>query len=228
MGKWEEQHGPRFEAIERLVTGCGDGLRVLDVGSAPRQLTERLVALDSVERVTCVDRQVSGFYPDGCIPREFNAEDDWPIEADTFDVVVMGAIVEHLMNPWKALVEARRVGSALVLSTPNGLSLKRRVGTALALDTPHDGLVLSGEVYDRHQHEFSRSELVNLLTVSGWVPETVESVQLKRWGVTGKVYERAAGLRSSWGDQILIRASRGRRITGTPDVYREGVVSRHE
>lgn len=230
MSDWERQHAPRFDVIERLVASCGESLGVLDVGASPYHLTRRLDALDNVSRVYAVDRNVSGFTPDGVVMREFNVEENWPLESNSFDVVVMGAIVEHLLNPWAALLEARRVGKVLVLSTPNGLSLKRRAETALGLDTPHDGLVLpgTGEVYDRHQHEFSRGELIDLLDKSGWYPEDVRSVQLKRTGLTGSVYELAASLWGGWGDQIVIRAGRARRSLGEPSVYREGVVSRHE
>lgn len=247
---WTDQHEPRFAAICERVSQHGGDLQVLEVGGEPYQLTNRLLGLECVDELTVIDRGTDADrgreervrLPNGTATRRFcNVEAHaWPIEGSAFDVVVMGAILEHLFHPAFALHQARMavreggMGRAgrLILSTPNGLALKQRLETALGLDTPHDGLAhRDGQavLYDRHQHEYSRTELVDLLSKTGWHchPGEVASIQLAREGRLGRLYERVADWHESWGDQWVVDAHAGTQWAGRPLVYREGVRDRH-
>lgn len=221
--KWEDQHEPRFQAICERVRAAGDDVAVLDVGAAPYHLTTRLASLPNVRYVDVIDK-------DDC-----NVEcDPWPAENGSFDVIVMGAIIEHLFRPAYALSQARdaiREGGRLILSTPNGLSLKTRVETLTGLDTPTDGFparITHQTVYDRHQHEYSRDELHDLLTKTGWAcaRRDIEGIQLSRAGLAGRVYERIGELHPSLCDQFVVSAHAGTRWRGVPDVYRRGLTAR--
>lgn len=229
---WERQHEPRFGAILNAIRNAGEDLSVLDVGAAPYQLTNRILGLDNVYQVTALtlEREGAGTrkrLENGSVSVfTGNVEEAWPV-GGKYDVIVMGAIIEHLFEPAFALHQARMCvsrGARLILSTPNGLSLKTRVETALGLDTPHDGFDIHATRYDRHQHEYSRNELENLLESVGWNVIETQAVNLSREGIAGRVYERVA--RGSLVDQWIVSAHAGRKRAGKPLVYRESVVNR--
>jgi 2-polyprenyl-3-methyl-5-hydroxy-6-metoxy-1,4-benzoquinol methylase len=230
---WSEQHEPRFRAICDLVEEAGDELHVLDVGAAPFGLTDRILGLDSVGRVTALTLERDGQrsherLSNGKVPVvTCNIErEQWPCTSD-YDVIVMGAILEHLFEPAFALHQARmNVATAgrLVLSTPNGVSLKTRFETLLG-QTPHDGFDPEQTRYDRHQHEYSREELVSVLESVGWnVTSGIRTVNLNRNGTLGSVYQRLA--RGSLADQLVVSAHAGRIRAGRPSVYRDSLVTR--
>lgn len=219
--EWEEQHEPRFQAILSRVRDAGDDLSVVDVGARPYHLTSRLACLDNVKEVVPIDLE------------ECNVErDPWPVQRDMYDVIVMGAILEHLFHPAYALHQARnavRHAGRLILSTPNGLSLKTRIETLTGRETPTDGLPApesSSSLYDRHQHEYSRGELHDLLNKTGWycLEGDIEGIQLARNGTVGRLYERIGGSHPTLADQWVVDCHAGRRALGTPDVYRESVI----
>ncbi len=219
---WEQQHEPRFKAICDRVSDAGNDLSVIDVGARPYQLTTRIAELENVKEVIPIDLE------------ECNVErEPWPVQRDMYDVVVMGAIIEHLFRPSYALQKARdavRNGGRLILSTPNGLSLKTRIETLTGRETPTDGFASGSHasVYDRHQHEYSREELHDLLNKAGWYcrESDIEGVQLARDGVTGRIYERLGGFHPTLADQFVVSAHAGPRHVGTPSVYREPLTHR--
>ena len=103
---WVDQHEPRFRAIVNAVERHGTDLRVLDVGAAPYYLTDRLLGSAAVGELEVLDRGergTSGFVrlPNGTVPyTHCNAEtDQWPVDQSAYDVIVMGALIEHLFRP---------------------------------------------------------------------------------------------------------------------------------
>ncbi len=101
----------------------------------------------------------------------FNLEEDrFPYEDGSFKVVLFCEIIEHLlMDPLHALREINRVlepGGLFVLTTPN----VARIGNVLAM-------LVGGNIYDpysghgpygRHNREFTRHELDQLLGFAGF------------------------------------------------------------
>jgi len=235
---WADQHSPRFERVVELVERRGEDLHVLEVGAEPYHITNRLLASDHVSHVTVInlgDRSESKTVrlQNGTVDEyRCNVETDpWPIRSPP-DVIVMAAILEHLFHPTFALRQARLTvahGGRLVLSTPNGLSLKTRVETALGLATPTDGFALrhgDPNRYDRHQHEYSRHELHDLLLSAGWDNPQIEALNLSREGIAGKCYERVA--RGSLADQWVVGAHAGRLRNYRAGVYRDSVRDRYQ
>jgi SAM-dependent methyltransferase len=100
-----------------------------------------------------------------------NVEDGLPFEDNFFDVIILSEVLEHLINPLKALSEIRRVlknGGLLILTTPNFASLYNRI-KLLAGKNPQaptrlapDGW-LKSDVGWGHIHEYTLDELENLL-----------------------------------------------------------------
>lgn len=242
---WAAQHAPRFDAVCDRVAAAGDDLRVLEVGSEPYHLTNRLLDLPAVGDLTVINRGTSADLgredrlqlPNGSATvRYCNVEaHSWPVDGSAFDVIVAGAILEHLFHPAFALHQARMVAreqtGRLVLSTPNAMSLKQWGGMALRRETPFDGFGLrdgSPALYNRHQREYTRAELVDLLTKTGWhtTASDVQGVTLNRSGRAGALYERLAGMRETLADQWIVDAHAGTQWVGRPEVYREGLIDR--
>lgn len=232
MPTWKHQHRPRFDAIEQHIPRDAD--TTLCVGAAPYHLCNRVVCAapdadhyginlgdgDNYQHV------VGG---ETVTIRECNVEADrWPFDDDSMDVVVMGAIIEHLLDPAAALREARRVcrpNGRLVLSTPNATRLIQRARTVLG-ENPFDGFDAVSE-YHRHNHEWTHAELVDALDATGWDVTWSGTVALTRHGVAGSLYQGLASARDAWNDQLVVTASPNRAAEPRqPSVYRESVVAR--
>lgn len=101
----------------------------------------------------------------------FNIEDSpFPYTTSSFDVVVFGEIIEHLLNdPLKVLREIKRVlkpDGILVLTTPNVARLENiaRLIAGANIYDPYSGY----GPYGRHNREFNRHELALLLDYAGF------------------------------------------------------------
>jgi len=120
------QHDRTLDAVERWV---GPG-RLLDVGSGPAFLLEagRARGWDSVG----VDP--SSFAVEHARGLGFEAHEgmleDLRLEEGGYDAVALLQVVEHLVDPRPLLAECRRLlrpGGALVVATPNPVSVLARV-----------------------------------------------------------------------------------------------------
>lgn len=93
-----------------------------------------------------------------------------PFETDTFDVVLFCEVLEHLtLDPLHAMLELKRVlkpGGRLVLTTPNVARLEN-VGAFIEGRNIYDQYSKYG-VYGRHNREYTRHELSQLLTHCGF------------------------------------------------------------
>ncbi|HET7566561.1 MAG TPA: methyltransferase domain-containing protein [Gaiellaceae bacterium] len=130
-----------------LIAGLvgGPGLRVLDLGCRTGALTQYYATGNEVVGVD-VDRDALERARErlGIETEWADAEDSLPFADASFDVVVMGEVLEHLADPAAAVANVLRVlrpGGRFVGSVPNGFRLKNRVrfllGTAPDLDPTH-------------------------------------------------------------------------------------------
>lgn len=97
-----------------------------------------------------------------------------PFETDTFDVVLFCEVLEHLtLDPLHAMLELKRVlkpGGRLVLTTPNAARLEN-VSAFIEGRNVYDQYSKYG-VYGRHNREYTRHELNQLLLHCGFEAET--------------------------------------------------------
>ena len=158
----------------------------------------------------------------------FNIEEDrFPYEDGTFDVVLFCEIIEHLlMDPVRVLAEIHRVlrpGGTLVLTTPNVCRLanvEAMVKGANIYD-PYSGF----GPYGRHNREFTRHELHQLLGFAGFDVDVSFTADAHRSDVpdhpgfeewSGHVRFRAPDL----GQYLFARATASRPgRTGLPDAF---------
>jgi SAM-dependent methyltransferase len=105
--------------------------------------------------------------------QHFNIENDlFPYADGEFDVVIFAEIIEHLLNdPCKVLREIKRVlkpNGTLILTTPNVARLENvtRLISGTNIYDPYSGY----GPYGRHNREYNRHELDQLLRFEGYEP----------------------------------------------------------
>jgi SAM-dependent methyltransferase len=111
----------------------------------------------------------------------FNMEAErFPLDDDSFDVVLFCEIIEHLVtDPLAAIREIKRVlqpGGALILTTPNVNRLEnvvKMVAGVIVFD-PYSAYGL----YGRHSREYNKHELHLLLTYAGFEIDCLESADV--------------------------------------------------
>ena len=175
-------HFPRFLATRQLLLAHCDPMRnrsVLDVGA--HWLHQALLyALDGFD-VTALDlpltldlSQVRALADAHAIRLLPNADLERPtalasIDDDTFDIVLITEIIEHLaFNPvamWREIHRVTKPGGRIVVTTPNyyalrsrlrqGLRTARLLGGGLAVEQ-----ILSLKTLGHHWKEYSRRELL--------------------------------------------------------------------
>jgi SAM-dependent methyltransferase len=147
--------GPERPVLFRQWIGIGR--RVLDVGCRFGALTRAYVEGNQVVGID-VDREALAEAAKlGIEPIWADAAEPFPLDDESFDVVVLGELLEHLPLPERTVAEARRVlrpGGRLIGSVPNAFRLKSRL-VFLAGRSP--------ESDPTHLHLFSPSAVRELL-----------------------------------------------------------------
>src|SRR5438874_1182331 len=111
----------------------------------------------------------------------------YPLADESFDVVVMTEVLEHLRDyPARSLAEARRIlrpGGILVLTTPNAAYLRNRLRLVLGRSV-YTSLSdwLHGLPHARHAREYTVSELESVVRHAGLELETVTGRHFYRTG----------------------------------------------
>ena len=110
----------------------------------------------------------------GCKYFHFNIEQDrFPFDDKTFECVLFCEIIEHLLNdPCKVLREIKRIlkpKGFLILTTPNVARLENvaRLIAGANIYDPYSGY----GPYGRHNREYNRHEIVEILKYEGFEPE---------------------------------------------------------
>ena len=95
------------------------------------------------------------------------------IKSDAFNVITHLEVIEHLMNPLLCMEECYRMlkpNGRLYLTTPNDYSLIYKLEHLLS------------RKYEPHFHQFSRSDLLWLLTTAGFKSVTVRTFKRSNTG----------------------------------------------
>ena len=163
----------RLSRVAKHIRG-----RVLDAGCGYGELLDYLPA--GVDSVTLLDRsperlpRLQTRLSRGSIDARFVLGDiatgEVELPPDSFDTVVMAALLEHLKTPFAALRETRRllkIGGSLVLTTPTPLGGRLHAwGSRLGLTYR--------EAADEHEQFFDDKGLRRLLSQEGFKCELYE------------------------------------------------------
>ncbi|MEK6977539.1 MAG: methyltransferase domain-containing protein [Candidatus Hydrothermarchaeota archaeon] len=173
-----EQSGKR---IRRALELIGSGHRVLDIGCWGGEISElikkqgnQVVAMDISEASVERAREL------GIEAHVQDIAKGLGMDGDSFDVVYMGDILEHLFDVKGAMREAHRVlkvGGRLVITTINICSLRDRI------------LLLTGSLpayygtHEDHIRLFNKARLVRWLTEAGFRISRFEglAVEMPYW-----------------------------------------------
>jgi 2-polyprenyl-3-methyl-5-hydroxy-6-metoxy-1,4-benzoquinol methylase len=136
----------------------GPGRRVLDLGCRYGALTEFYAEGNEVVGVD-IDREALEFAEQRLGIQALWADLDDPLAFmdASFDVVVIGELLEHVREPQRLIDQAHRVlrpGGTLVGSTPNGFRLKNRLRFLAGWHPEED---------PTHLHLFSPADVRHLL-----------------------------------------------------------------
>jgi 2-polyprenyl-3-methyl-5-hydroxy-6-metoxy-1,4-benzoquinol methylase len=165
----------RHRAHARLLEAVGDGVRVLDVGTSSGYLAAPLAARGN----TIVGIELD---PDAAREAETFCERvlvgdvetmALPLEPASFDVVLLGDVVEHLRDPVAALARLRpllRPGGRIVLSTPNVANWAIRLSLLAGRWRYTDRGILDRS----HTHLFTRATLREALERAGYVVDGID------------------------------------------------------
>jgi SAM-dependent methyltransferase len=137
-----------------------------------------------VQRVTrrkLLDGTLGDEFHEDIESRHFNIEEErFPFDDDEFDVVFFCEILEHLLNdPLAVILEVKRVlrrGGHLILTTPNVNRLENvaRMVAGVNIYDPYSGY----GPYGRHNREYNKHELEQLLVRAGFVIESLETADV--------------------------------------------------
>ena len=136
--------GPDRIPLFRRWVG-GPGLRVLDLGCRDGALTSAYVDRNWVVGVD-IDRAALSHADELGIETVWaDLDQPLPFEDDSFDVVVVAEVLEHIRFPEQLLSEAKRVlvpGGTLIGSVPNCYRLKSRLRFLLGRPPENDPTML--------------------------------------------------------------------------------------
>jgi 2-polyprenyl-3-methyl-5-hydroxy-6-metoxy-1,4-benzoquinol methylase len=191
--------------------------RVLDVGNFPGHITVMLKELGyDVAGLDLSPERAGEFWRrHGIDQRGADVEQDaFPFDGESFDVVVLAEVFEHLrVNPFHALDECRRMlrpGGELLISVPN-VGPHHRVQFLLGKDYQGDIIREFEKLKTRghmgHIRLYSKGEMLRILEFAGFSVQTSRlagDFPTGRWAWTRRLGSRGDVFRS----HLYIRATR--------------------
>ena len=183
----------RYQYIrDVLARECPPPRRLLELGAAPGALTLSLsrqgydvTAVDLGEALDGWGDQAEGAMTSAFTERgiQLLARDlesvPYPFDDETFDVVLLTEVIEHLRDyPARVVGEARRLlkpGGLLLITTPNAAAIQRRVDLLFGrtVYTPLRDWI-GGLPHARHAREYTVTELKSLISHAGFDDISVE------------------------------------------------------
>jgi 2-polyprenyl-3-methyl-5-hydroxy-6-metoxy-1,4-benzoquinol methylase len=205
----------RLEVERALDVGSGDG----EVSAALAQLTGATVVCGDISEVAvrrCRDRGLEAHQIElGIQPLPFADE--------TFDLVFMTEVLEHLVRPDQAIADVRRLlrpGGHLVLSTPNLACLPNRVLVPLGIQplfSEVSEITVLGRVLGMfgeggqpvgHLRLYTKRALLAFLQLQGFTPQVVRGAGF-HWGGALSQIEKAVAFAPGLAMVLVVLARKG-------------------
>jgi len=197
--------------ISMILELIGRPHRVLDIGCRDGYISSLIMKQGN--RVTGLDVSrgaVTLAKERGIDAREGDIENGLFFDNESFDVVLMGEVIEHLFSVDRALTEVHRVlrpSGYLVVSTPNLASLGRRL-LLLFGRNPLIEVSFAGNAAG-HVRYFVKPTLLNLLKSHNFKVDSVIS-DVVNFDNSGNLFSsKLARIAPGLGKSIIVRAIRG-------------------
>jgi 2-polyprenyl-3-methyl-5-hydroxy-6-metoxy-1,4-benzoquinol methylase len=165
----------RHRAHAKLLDAVGSNARVLDVGCSSGYLSAPLAArgnaVTGLELDPDAAREAEA-YCERVVVGDVEAM-ELPFEPGSFDVVLLGDVIEHLRDPVATLGRLRRLlrpGGRLVLSTPNVANWAIRLSLLAGRWRYTDRGILDRS----HTHLFTRATLREAIERAGYVVDRID------------------------------------------------------
>lgn len=167
LGKSDEKVAFQYGRLLEFVGAVKPDARILDAGCgagpALRFLKRRGFVPFGSDLIEYPLQQAQRLIPDARLT-QCDSDKPLPYASDSFDLILMSEVIEHVSSPVFTLCECRRVlraGGAVALTTPNLWDARRLYYPAL-------GKVWSGDADETHQTLFNPQTLQNILAQSGF------------------------------------------------------------
>ena len=222
VDRWSSVDLPRTKAAFALAASLNPN-RILDIGS---DRGENSAALAVATNATVVCADISEAAVQACRERGLEAhraaigESPLPFDSNSFDVVHMAEVIEHLAHPDRAMEEIRRVlrpKGHVIISTPNLACLPNRLLLPLGLqpiftEVSEDrvlgrGIHLFGQDSKPvgHLRIYSKRALLEFVELSGFRTVRLRGVPLHTNGFISRL-EQVASLRTGWAMILVLLA----------------------
>lgn len=218
--------GARYRQTLRRIPQAADGASaILDLGSTRAWLPFLQLVLGYRRIVQNTNYPESGFVGEEVRVRGaegadvrvsvFDVErDEFPLEDDSFDVVLCLEVLEHLcIDPMGMMAEVNRVlkqGGTFVLTTPNAVRAANVVNAILG-EHPYGWAPYNGFDGNRHNREYTPREIEKLLCCGGFAPTEVTTFGNKRRGFTRELMKALVSPllgRGRWRKDVIVAVGR--------------------
>lgn len=213
-------HQRQATMVRCLPGGCGVR-RLLDIGSGAGVGAELLAKTIGIDHVTCLDISTQALKETlarGFSPLVASAEGKLlPFAADSFDVVVIDEVVEHLVDTDSIMSEIHRVlkpDGQLVLSTPNLASWFNRLAILIGFQPAYSEVSFK-KVYGRpghgivgHLRLFTRRALVEFVADAGFRVVSARGVPFPELPRFVRPFDRLLSRRASLAGGLVLVADK--------------------
>lgn len=132
-----------------------------------------------------------------------------PCKDNTYDMVIAGEVLEHLINPYQAVREFYRIikpNGTILISTPNINSFVNRIRFVFGKIPTHCSRAIDRVDCERHVVDFNLASIKDVLRSAGFVIENTRSNGIYSRGKTWMTKVPA-----SFGECLIIKARKPER-----------------
>lgn len=218
----------RYRKIRKEVCKEGTGKKILDLGCADGALTGPLAPQYEIWGLEVSEYLCKQAEKRGIKVTQADIEEGIPFDRDTFDIVIAGEIIEHVVDTDFFLSECNRVlkkNGKLILSTPN-INTPFSPFIMALFDYPPPG---ASRYRSHHVRDFTLSIMRIALTNNGFEITRKKGVVFFIPFMTGRLLEvrgLLADIFPRLSDEFIIKAQKHKDVTYDKDTVIAGIQSR--
>jgi 2-polyprenyl-3-methyl-5-hydroxy-6-metoxy-1,4-benzoquinol methylase len=197
-----------IERVNKIVELSGKGDKMLDIGCGVGLIGELVIKKgNTVYGLDLSKGAVKNAVKRGLKARTFDIRKPLPYKNNFFDGIIMGEIIEHVVDTDDFLQKAKRIlrkDGYIIITTPNIASFGRRLMLLFGIN-PHIEYYLRADSAG-HVRYFTRDTLVKLLGENGFKVEVLTSDEIN-FNVSGTIKTKLlARLFPTIGRTLIVKA----------------------